>query len=95
MDKSWKQLERAIAHKFGTERTPLSGRNSRHTRSDTLSKSFYIEVKSLSRLPFWKKFQEARSRARQEGKKPLLAFHKKGYPGTVVMMDLDDFIEQK
>ena len=41
-----KTQERRVARFFGTERTPLSGGASRHTRSDTLHPKLYIEVKS-------------------------------------------------
>lgn len=92
-DTFWKQLERRVAKKLGTQRTPLSGRNSRITGSDTLSDRFYCEVKTRSKLPFWTDFQEARFKAKAEGKRPILVFHKKGYPGNVVMLDLDDFVE--
>ncbi len=46
-----KIYERRVAKFFGTNRTPLSGINSRHdTHSDTLHPSLYIEVKSVSVL---------------------------------------------
>jgi hypothetical protein len=46
---NWKGYERKVAKYFGTNRTPLSGINSRHdTHSDTLHPSLYIEVKSVS-----------------------------------------------
>ena len=93
-DQAWKALERRIAAEFGTKRTPLSGRNSGHgTESDTLSDRYYIEAKLRSKLPFWAEWQRARASAKRERKRPLLAFHKKGYPGTVVMLELEDFLE--
>jgi hypothetical protein len=95
-DKSWKALERRIAAAFGTRRTPLSGSNSGHdTDSDTLSDRYYIEAKLRSKLPFWAEFADTRTKARSEGKKPVLAFHKKGYPGTIVMLKLEDFLEME
>lgn len=42
-----KTQERRVARFFGTERTPLSGGASRHTRSDTLHPTLYLEVKSV------------------------------------------------
>ena len=43
---AWKKHERKVARRAGTERTPLSGLNSRHdTNSDSLSEEFYIEAK--------------------------------------------------
>ncbi len=92
-DRSWKALERRIASQFNTMRTPLSGSNSRQTSSDTLSDKYYIEVKERARLPFWDAYLKARGLAQKEGKRPLLAFHKKGYKGTIVMLTLEDFLE--
>ena len=51
MSKRWKTYELKVARFFGTERTPLSGINSRHdTSSDTLHASLYLEAKSVSTL---------------------------------------------
>jgi hypothetical protein len=47
LDRS-KAHERRVARWFGTERTPLSGGASRHTRSDTLHPKLYIEVKGAA-----------------------------------------------
>jgi hypothetical protein len=46
MGKTWKAVERRVARFFGSERTPMSGGNSKHTRSDSLHPRLYIEVKS-------------------------------------------------
>lgn len=43
--KTWKTVELRIAKDFGTDRTPLSGINSKHTGSDTLHDKLFIEVK--------------------------------------------------
>ena len=43
--KRWKSVEGEIARWFGSTRTPLSGGNSKHTRSDTLHKRFFVECK--------------------------------------------------
>lgn len=45
MSKTWKSVELRLARMFGTNRTPLSGGNSRHTRSDTLHPRLFIELK--------------------------------------------------
>jgi len=42
---TWKARERKVAREFGTERTPLSGGGSRHTRSDSLHAKLYMEQK--------------------------------------------------
>jgi len=45
ISKRWKAVENSIAKMFGSTRTPLSGGNSKHTRSDTLDKRFFVELK--------------------------------------------------
>ena len=44
-DKTWKSRERKVAKYFNTHRTPLSGGSSRHTRSDSLHDSLFVECK--------------------------------------------------
>jgi hypothetical protein len=78
---SWKREERRIAKMFHTERTPLSGGNSRHTTSDTLSLEFYVESKLWKDVPFWKLFyEEIVPEAKKENKIPILIVKKKGSP---------------
>lgn len=43
--KRWKAVEGELAKMFGSTRTPLSGGNSKHTRSDTLHKRYFVEIK--------------------------------------------------
>jgi hypothetical protein len=85
--KAWKALERRIAKRFGTFRTPLSGMSSRHTASDTLHQELYIEVKWSGRVDAKGKKQitikrewleEARIEAKKEDKIPMLMFSFKG-----------------
>jgi len=42
---TWKRAERKVAEFLQTRRTPLSGGNSGHTRSDTLHAKIFAEVK--------------------------------------------------
>ena len=44
-DKTWKARERQVAKYFNTNRTPLSGGSSRHTRSDSLHQDLFVECK--------------------------------------------------
>lgn len=46
-----RKAEYRVAGFFGTVRTPLSGGNSRHTRSDTLHGTLFIEVKARASHP--------------------------------------------
>jgi len=61
MSKTWKSVELRLARMFGTERTPLSGGNSKHTRSDTLHPRLFIELKhgnSSSITTMWKTWKK-------------------------------------
>ena len=86
---TWKKQEMAVARMFGSTRTPLSGRNSRHgTSSDSLHPELYIELKTKSKIPFWTTWLETVDAAGQEGKAPLLVIHKKGSHRRVAMVDV-------
>jgi len=61
MNKTWKSVELRLAKMFGTKRTPLSGGNSGHTRSDTLHKRLFIELKhgnSSTIKTMWKEWDK-------------------------------------
>lgn len=78
-DKTWKAVERRVAEMFGTDRTPLSGGSSRHTRSDTLHPRLYIEIKHRARNPWITLFrEEVEPLAAKEGKVPLVILSEKG-----------------
>ena len=87
---TWKSGERRIAELFGTKRTPLSGGNSRHTRSDSLHKELFIEVKHSKKYPkevlVNKTFKEAKS----EAKIPLLVFLKLNNSEPLILCKLKD-----
>ena len=92
-DKSWKALERRVAKMLNTQRTPLSGGNSKMTQSDTLSDKYYVEIKYRKKIPFLKVFNDTVEKARKEGKKPIVVFHEAGTKRNIVMLDLNDFVE--
>ncbi len=62
MRNNWKNVERRIAKRFGTVRTPLSGSNSGITKSDTLHKFIFNEIKhgnsSYMINAIWKKWEK-------------------------------------
>jgi hypothetical protein len=89
-DKTWKKVERRIAKFFGTVRTPLSGRSSRHTKSDSLHDSLFIEVKHRKRIPFLATFKETSKSAKEEGKTPLVVIVEKGSTIPLVICNLHD-----
>jgi len=75
---SWKRVEGKVAARFGTERTPLSGGNSKITRSDTLSKDKYIEVKCRKTWAVFTLFRDTAKKAKKEKKMPMLVLHETG-----------------
>ena len=87
---TWKGRERQVARFFGTDRTPLSGGNSRYTRSDTLNKKLFVETKmrkNHSAVTLW---DQTNALAKQEGKTPVVALVEKGRPGFWVMVHSSD-----
>lgn len=70
-DKRWKAFERRVARAFGCERTPLSGGSSRHTRSDTLHPTLYIECKSNVAHPLLRGWNRHTAAAKAFGLMPL------------------------
>lgn len=94
---SWKTLERRVAKSFNTERTPLSGGNSKMTRSDTLSKNFFIEIKQRKKFALWTLWSETKKLAEKENKFPLLGMHEKGKKGFLIVVHsdmIDEFIKK-
>jgi len=88
---TWKASERRIAAKFGTKRTPLSGGNSGHTRSDTLHPRLFVEAKlrpTHSAVTLWRGTAEL---AKLEGKTPVVCLTEKGKKGFWVMCHIEDF----
>ncbi|HTT74243.1 MAG TPA: hypothetical protein VMG99_08925 [Thermoplasmata archaeon] len=79
---AWKKVERRIAEFFGTERNPLSGGNSKHSRSDSLHLTLFIETKHGRGCPVtWpeirKLFASVEALAAAEHKTALLVLHSK------------------
>jgi len=87
---TWKARERILAHLFGTERTPLSGGASRHTRSDSLHPRLYLEAKLRSQMAIFREFAGVAEKARKEGKIPVLGLAHKGHRGFLIVCRDDD-----
>ncbi len=88
---TWKARERQIAKFFKTKRTPLSGGNSGHTRSDTLHNRLFIEQKLRQKhavISLWDKTKEL---AKKENKDPVVTLAEKGRPGFWIMVHASDF----
>lgn len=88
--KIWKVWERRIAHFFGTRRTPLSGGNSSHTRSDTLHSDFYVEVKMRAKHTAITLWRDTAKKAKEEKKIPVCCLAEKGKQGFWLLVHSDD-----
>jgi hypothetical protein len=96
MARSWKATERRCAKFFGSERTPLSGGNSKHTRSDSLSPHIFIESKSSKKSAIWSLFKKTRPLAKAEKKPCVLITHCDNHEGFLITFhsgDLQEVIE--
>ena len=87
---TWKSGERRIAKVFGTYRTPLSGSSSRHTKSDSLHKTLFIEVKHRKKLVAERLWNDTCKDAKGENKIPLIVLLKKNYPDPIIICKLKD-----
>tara|TARA_Y100000310_G_C20698991_1_gene827912 strand:- start:3584 stop:3934 length:351 start_codon:yes stop_codon:yes gene_type:complete len=92
MSKHWKNVEARVARCFGTERTPLSGGNSKHTRSDSLHPRLFIETKHRKNSAAVNLYKETVKLAKKENKIPLLALHEKGSCNYCIVCDIKDLI---
>jgi len=87
MGKNWKATERKVARSLGTERTPLSGGNSKMTRSDTLDKEIFCEVKHRVHISTVSLFRRTQRMARKEAKKCVLCLKENGQKGECAVID--------
>ncbi|MEN8726066.1 MAG: hypothetical protein ABF325_10900 [Lentimonas sp.] len=89
-DKAWKAFERRVARFFNTERTALSGGNSKVTRSDTLHPELFIECKQRKRFAAVRLWDDTKRLADQELKTPVVCLSEKGRPGFWILTHSDD-----
>ena len=90
---TWKAFERKIAKDIGSERTPLSGGNSKHTRSDTLHPRLYIECKLSQKFTRdILDFEDDIKKAEIEKKIPIRVMRRKGKHGDFAMLQWDDLL---
>lgn len=90
--KTWKSRERKIAAFFGSQRTPLSGGSSGHTRSDTLHPRVFVEAKLRKRHTAVSLWDGTAVLARKEKKIPVICLAEKGRPDFWVMVKSTDFL---
>lgn len=88
--KTWKAVERKIASFFGTLRTPLSGGNSGHTRSDSRHPVLFVEAKHRTKHTAVTLWDSVKKLAIKENKIPVVCLNEKGRPGFWIMVHSDD-----
>lgn len=87
---TWKGFERTVAKFFGSERTPLSGGNSKITRSDSIHPRLFIEDKYRAKHAIIATWQDAKGKADAEGKVPVVCVREKGKRGFWLLIHCDD-----
>lgn len=90
---TWKAFEREVAAYFRTQRTPLSGGNSKHTRSDSLHERLFIEDKYRAKHAIVATWDDAKMKADTEGKIPVVAIREKGRKGFWLLIHCEDLKE--
>lgn len=96
--KTWKSREKQVADYFGTKRTPLSGGNSGHTRSDTLHEKLFIEEKHRKRYAIVTLWDNTNKLAKKEKKIPVVAVSVHGRHGFWLLIkdkDLERVAEER
>lgn len=95
---AWKRGESRTARYFGAERTPLSGGNSKITRSDSLHKKLYLEVKMRVKHSVVTLWDDTKRKAKKEGKIPVVCLKEKGREGAWLVVhsnDLDKIVKER
>lgn len=85
--RTWKKFEQKVANDFGAERNPLSGGNSKMTRSDSTHKKLFIEAKLRQSFPLWKLYHDTKVLAEIEDKIPVVAIKEKGKEGYLILVN--------
>lgn len=75
---------------FGSQRTPLSGGNSGHTRSDTLHASLFIECKRHKKMAIHGLYRKTKELAEKENKVPVVITRETGKQITLVTARIED-----
>ena len=92
-DKTWKQFERRVATLFNSVRCPLSGGNSRHTRSDSLHPEFFISCKYSQKSALQTLYEEENPKAKKEDKLPVLVTTKARSKNFMISISSTDLLE--
>lgn len=90
---TWKAMERKVAAKFGSKRTPLSGSNGGVTASDSLHPVLFLEAKLRAKHAAWELWQDTAAKAKKENKVPVVALKQKGGRGELYVIHGDHLRE--
>lgn len=83
---TWKNRERQVCTDFGTTRNPLSGGNGKHTRSDSLHDTIFIEHKHRKANATIKLYDESAELAAAENKIPVVTLSQHGRGGYLIVV---------
>lgn len=78
---------------LGTERTPLSGRNSKHTASDTLHSELFVECKKHKKMAIHSLYRKTKELAEAEEKIPVIITRETGKQITLVTARIEHLEE--
>jgi len=93
--RTWKKRESDVANFFQGERTPLSGGNSKITRSDVIHDELFIECKLKKKHSVITLWDETKKLARIENKIPVVALCEKERPGFWIIVHSSDLHKLK
>ncbi len=88
--RTWKKRESDVANFFQGQRTPLSGGNSKVTRSDVIHDNLLIECKLKKKHTAISLWDATNVLAKKEGKTPVIALCEKARPGFWIMVHSSD-----
>ena len=88
--RTWKKRESNVADFFQGRRTPLSGGNSKITRSDVIHEDLFIECKLKKKHTVITLWDATKKLAVKEGKTPVIALCEKERPGFWIMVHSSD-----
>lgn len=88
---TWKKAEAKVAKFFNTTRTPLSGGNSKITRSDSLHSKLFIENKLKKKIAAVTLWDDANKKAKKENKIPVVTLQQKNRHGFWIFCHSEHF----
>ena len=87
---TWKAFERVVAKFFNSPRNPLSGGNSKHTRSDVINDRVYPECKYRDKMAIFTLFADTAEKAKAENKIPVCCLKQKNTNGWLLVCRPED-----